>query len=220
VHMICSPSRAESLRDELYAFVGAGDALVRNGPIVVWEPVPDLCIPQYRDQMLATAKLVDVISPNQDELMAFWEPEERGTLEDIVGLLLQSGVGKDGGGLVVVRAGKRGCLVATKRGGSVWLPAYYTAKEDEGNHPKVVDPTGGGNTFIGGLGVGLARSESVLYSAALGCVAASFAIEQIGIPTVEETEEGELWNGVKVQDRMDSYIAKVKQLGIDLNCYT
>jgi len=59
-----------------------------------------------------------------------------------------------------------------------WIPAYHTDKS------KVVDPTGGGNTFLGGLAVALARGKSLEEAAAWGAVAASFAIEQVGVPVL------------------------------------
>ncbi|KXJ95396.1 Ribokinase-like protein [Microdochium bolleyi] len=67
-----------------------------------------------------------------------------------------------------------------------WIPAYHTDKD------RVVDPTGGGNTFLGGLAVALARGKSLEEAAAWGAVAASFAIEQVGMPTLgrETTAEG------------------------------
>lgn len=81
-----------------------------------------------------------------------------------------------------------------------WIPAYHTDKE------KVVDPTGGGNTFLGGLAVALARGKSLEEAAAWGSIAASFAIEQVGPPTLEKDEEGnETWNGVPVAERLEEY---------------
>lgn len=81
-----------------------------------------------------------------------------------------------------------------------------------------MDPTGGGNTFIGGLAIGLVRyKDNFVLAAAMGTVAASFAIEQIGIPTLAKKDGGrELWNGVEVQARMDEYRQRVEAMGISL----
>ncbi|KAF4465587.1 carbohydrate kinase MAK32 [Fusarium albosuccineum] len=81
-----------------------------------------------------------------------------------------------------------------------WIPAYH-------NDPsKVVDPTGGGNTFLGGLGVALARGESLEDAAIWGAVAASFAIEQVGVPTLGRDADGrEAWNGQNVEDRLSEF---------------
>ena len=85
------------------------------------------------------------------------------------------------------------------------MPAYHT------NAEKVIDPTGGGNAFLGGLAVCLARgisSEGLSIgeeAAAWGSVAASFAIEQVGIPKLETDGDKESWNGVEVAERLAEY---------------
>ncbi|VUC33781.1 unnamed protein product [Clonostachys rosea] len=86
-----------------------------------------------------------------------------------------------------------------------WLPAYHQ------NASKVVDPTGGGNTFLGGLAVALARGHGVEEAAAWGTVAASFAIEQIGVPILEAGDENneEKWNGESSQERLRGYQSRL-----------
>jgi len=101
---------------------------------------------------------------------------------------------------IVVRSGKEGCYIAMKEH-AVWLPAYHQSSE------KVVDPTGGGNTFLGGFGITLARASSIDFAAitnavVYGAVAASFAIEQIGMPSLERAEGEETWNHDSVQKRI------------------
>ncbi|GAW14376.1 hypothetical protein ANO14919_037780 [Xylariales sp. No.14919] len=106
-----------------------------------------------------------------------------------------------------------------------WIPAFHTNtyQEDDKNpvineeveggatrenkrKPKVVDPTGGGNTFLGGLAVALARGKGLEEAAAWGSVAASFAIEQVGVPTLGRDDEGrETWNGVSVDERFEEF---------------
>ncbi|KAF5241710.1 hypothetical protein FAUST_3644 [Fusarium austroamericanum] len=81
-----------------------------------------------------------------------------------------------------------------------WIPAYHTEPST------VVDPTGGGNTFLGGLGVALARGGSIEEAVAWGAVAASFAIEQVGVPTLGRDAEGcETWNGQNVEARLQEF---------------
>lgn len=80
-----------------------------------------------------------------------------------------------------------------------WIPAYWTKE----NAAKVVDPTGGGNTFLGGLAVGLARGKAMEEAVCWGSVAASFAIEQVGVPELGRNEDGEeTWNDVRAADRL------------------
>ncbi|KAL2061912.1 hypothetical protein VTL71DRAFT_7290 [Oculimacula yallundae] len=104
--------------------------------------------------------------------------------------------------------------VEVEQGIERWLPAYFTEKD--GEEGKVVDPTGGGNGFLGGMAVALARGRGVLEACCWGGVAASFMIEQVGVPvlTAESGEEGmeerELWNGVSVEERLEEYMKRVE----------
>lgn len=157
-------------------------------------------------------KYVDCISPNHAELGGFFGRDTNGKghvnyrlIEDLCDQWLESGIGIDGKGGIVVRAGKDGCLVA-QRGFGKWLPAYHQLADN------VVDPTGGGNGFLGGLAVGLVRGngtpglESIEEAAIWGSVSASFAIEQVGMPTLSHSPQGEeTWNGVRVEDRLSEF---------------
>ncbi|KAI1756953.1 Ribokinase-like protein [Xylaria castorea] len=107
-----------------------------------------------------------------------------------------------------------------------WIPAFHSVSyEKNDNEPlqdgdrteerieeekrrkgKVIDPTGGGNTFLGGLAAALARGKNLEEAAAWGSVAASFAIEQVGMPTLGYDDEGrETWNGVRVDERFEEF---------------
>ena len=85
------------------------------------------------------------------------------------------------------------------------MPAYHQDSR------RVVDPTGGGNGFLGGFAVGLVRNDGDIVEAARwGSVAASFCIEQVGVPALETivstaTCTDELWNGESVADRLKEY---------------
>jgi sugar/nucleoside kinase (ribokinase family) len=108
---------------------------------------------------------------------------------------------------IVVRSGKDGCYVATKAE-SAWLPAYHQEAS------KVIDPTGGGNTFLGGFSITLARSPTVDFASITqavisGAVAASFAIEQIGMPILGVEGESESWNGDSVQRLIDELTIRI-----------
>lgn len=92
-----------------------------------------------------------------------------------------------------------------------WIPAYHQ------DPSKVVDPTGGGNAFLGGLSVALARGKSIEEAVVCGSVAASFVIEQIGLPTLGRDEDGrEMWNGENPEDRWEAFqgwLSKQRQSG-------
>jgi sugar/nucleoside kinase (ribokinase family) len=181
---------------------------IETRPLFVWEPVPDLCTPQELTNCLDALCWVDVVSPNHVELGAFFAKDTNGpddvnhrSIEALCDVWLQSGIGPQGNGAVVVRAGKDGCLVAT-RGMKKWIPAYHQSVD------KVVDPTGGGNGFLGGLAVGLVRGgpspglQNIEEAALWGSISASFAIEQVGMPVLAHSAHGETWNGVRVEDRV------------------
>ncbi|TWU75586.1 hypothetical protein ED733_006549 [Metarhizium rileyi] len=81
-----------------------------------------------------------------------------------------------------------------------WFPAYHQDRR------KVVDPTGGGNAFLGALSVALARGEKLEDAVAWGSVGASFAIEQVGMPSLARNNYmAESWNGEEVQQRLQEF---------------
>ncbi|KAK6537456.1 hypothetical protein TWF694_011642 [Orbilia ellipsospora] len=203
-HLICSPARC----DEIVTSLSSLRTSPRD-PILIWEPVPDLCTPAELSACLATLKRISVVSPNAAELGAFYgltesEAEVKQVVEDNAERWFQAGIGFSKTGPVIVRAGKDGCYIRYKEG-KKWIPAYFDEKSAE----KVVDPTGGGNCFIGGLAVGLVRTSDVVLAAAYATVAASFAIEQIGMPVLSYQDGVEMWNGVEVQKRLSEYLERI-----------
>ncbi|KAK3192588.1 hypothetical protein K4F52_001387 [Lecanicillium sp. MT-2017a] len=81
-----------------------------------------------------------------------------------------------------------------------WIPAYHQ------DAAKVVDPTGGGNTFLGGMSVALGRGEDIETAVIWGAIAASFAIEQVGVPHLGRDEhDKETWNKENVYDRLQEF---------------
>lgn len=179
-------------------------------PLFIWEPNPAHCTPDQLHRCKEALKHVDVVSPNHSELAAFFDVPahphgrlDRGVVERCCSDWAASGIGIDGGGAVVVRAGKDGCFVA-QGGSKLWLPAYHQSAG------KVVDPTGGGNAFLGGLAVGLARGHGLADAATWGSVAASFAIEQVGMPSLGQGPDGEAWNGERAHDRVREYGARLR----------
>ncbi|TKA66427.1 hypothetical protein B0A55_10315, partial [Friedmanniomyces simplex] len=210
-HLICSPSRCGEMIQQILdrrAAGGFGDSNEKK-PIMIWEPVPDLCTPEELANTLKTMKYVDVISPNHEELAALFGENHtagvnRALIEKHAQRLLAEGIGSGDTGAVVVRAGKEGCYIATSEL-TRWLPAYHQ------DPTKVVDPTGGGNGFLGGLAVGLARTGDIVEAARMGSVAASYCIEQVGVPSITCTHDGgmgtpeEEWNGSSVLERLTEF---------------
>lgn len=241
-HMVCSASRCceivhgvlerrENLRRELKDLPSTAN----QRPIFVWEPVPDLCCPDELEKFYEAIRLVDIVSPNDSELAGYFgktewdfkDPNDRKIVETIV----DAGISPEGTGILVVRAGKRGCC-AFSRGKSILLPACQGLN--------VVDPTGAGNAFLGALAEGLVCSRRHTIShhitSVLGqskawidtcdawgdegkipmaliyaTVAASFVIEQIGMPTISVAGgKEECWNGISYAERLSSFANMLK----------
>ena len=190
----------------------SSDKRSQERPLFIWEPVPDLCTEEELANCANALKYVDVVSPNHSELGAFFQTETNGkdhvdhrTIERLCRKWLQAGIGPTGQGAVVVRAGKDGCFLA-RPGQEKWMPAYHQSAE------KVVDPTGGGNAFLGGLAIGLVKGgsssgvQNLVEATIWATVAASFAIEQVGMPVLCQSPQGETWNGVLVKVRLLDFI--------------
>jgi sugar/nucleoside kinase (ribokinase family) len=284
-HLICSPTRCIDLVKSILSLrksVRPRSPLPR--PFFIWEPVPDLCVP---DQLLETTRAlsyIDICSPNHTELGSLMggtgtlpngnvdaEFVESAT-EQLLGSMPLSSYA------IVVRAGEAGCYIGKNPGvksrfypvlrskpksktqkplhghgslsantdfsalfsrleaarqdedewvdeddisddasssdsdyiepdwgTSLWIPAYH-----EEQH-KVVDPTGGGNAFLGSMSLAMARGKSVEEAARWGTVGASFAIEQIGVPVLGKDEYGrETWNDVRVDERLAEFNRRIR----------
>jgi len=228
-HLICNPTRCINLVTNILAernkiLQGCASLDGPPLPLFIWEPVPDRCTEDEKKNMYQALKFVDVLSPNYVELSGFYGGSpgprgeiDRGFLRSMCADALLKGFGIQRNGAVVIRAGSEGCFVATHRM-EEWFPAYHKPPKDPqaGPNGRVVDPTGGGNAFLGGLSVGLVRAgcgsglENLEAAAAFASVAASFAIEQVGMPTLTRSlDESELWNSVSVAGRLDEYTANI-----------
>lgn len=178
-------------------------------PFIVWEPHAKSCRPDTLQAHCLACRSVDVFSPNHEELASFFDlPSAAGSarerIEKHAQAFLDSGIGPDGGGCMLVRAAGDGCLVLSRDAGAVWLPSFY--KSD--SH-MVVDPTGAGNAFLGALVIGMQETGSYIEAAKYGQVAASFVIEQVGLPVRFGHAERELWNSSSVRQRLAEYQERI-----------
>ncbi|GAB7358943.1 hypothetical protein MBLNU230_g5019t1 [Neophaeotheca triangularis] len=254
-HLICNPQR---LVEEVQAlWTKLAEAGVSHRPYIVWEPVPDLCVPEQLAATLEALRFVDVVSPNHEELASLFAGTAEAqtaspttttssdydsdggdstnpTLETLAQTLVTHGIGPNSTGLALIRAGAKGVYLASQTttarplSNSLppstsspsspfpntsprqnpnslhrWLPPYHPTPE------KVLDPTGGGNTFLGAFSVGLVRNRGDWVEAAKwGNVGAGVGIEQVGVPELS-FGEGERWNGVGVWERLEGYKGRV-----------
>ena len=233
-HMVCSPVRCISLATGLELRRKSLDPQPSSRHRIVFEPIPERALPSEMDNLKLSMRLVDILSPNAEELAGFFRDTGVQTQSEMADLILYSGIGMDGKGALIVREGKDGATVYTREW-SVHLPAYHTAVSAN----MVKDPTGGGNAYLGALAMGLSRkvdpdfgvldealattlnglqqfdscARTLLYAAIYASVAAGYVIEQAGMPflSVSEGRKDELWNGECFASRIGKYIARERQ---------
>lgn len=165
-------------------------------PVLVYEPFEGVCTPQEYPKLAAIMGDIDILSPNAEEalrMLAMPLPVTKTKVEEAAAAFIKAGVKL----CVIIRCAGLGAyaLETGAAGRGFWTPAFW-AEKDTG---RIVDVTGAGNSFLGGLSAGLAKSggdvkEAMLYAS----VSASFTIEQSGLPSVTLTASSprkELWNG-------------------------
>ncbi|GAA6060006.1 hypothetical protein JCM10212_001164 [Sporobolomyces blumeae] len=214
LHFVCSPTRAATIRAQLL------DA--RENPTPTWqpdlvyEPIPDRCVPEELDALRNVLPDVRIFSPNHEEAGSFFgiapdETARRGPrgVEEVAKRFIDEGA-KD---VVVIRSGAWGAYVLRRgRDPGFWVPAYYPYDDREAQ-VKVVDVTGAGNSFLGGLMAGLVLYPDDLEKAVqCASVSASFIIEQFGLPLVSTDAAGvELWNGSSPSARLEQLRGRVRR---------
>ena len=208
-HLLAKPYEVSEQVGEIW------EARKRHGiqekPVIIWEPFPASCYPHNHGNFYHPLGLVDVDSPNHLELEAMFDEQPSAVfklekIEAYARRLLTMGLNYVGA-IVVVRAGEHGALVMRRGERAFWSPPYYAQ-----GSPQVVDPTGAGNAFLGGYIAGLHATHSRTQAVSYGHVAASFATEQIGLPQLEQMEGMDLWNGVKVMDRLKEYQERLRDV--------
>ncbi|KAK2750392.1 hypothetical protein FQN57_003872 [Myotisia sp. PD_48] len=236
-HMVCSAERCYQITKgvlERREEIGKRHGLELSRPIFVWEPIPSLCLPEHLSKFYEVIRYIDVVSPNDLELATYfgnstWHVNESRD-QEIVQSIVTSGIGPEGTGTFVVRAGKDGCYAFSRGRKQLEIPAYYYAK--------VSDPTGAGNAFLGALCQALATpdcapvstihevlNQSKLWEtvcknwnddggifSALICatIASSYVIEQVGVPILSFSPEGqELWNLTSYIERIRRYVQRL-----------
>ncbi|KAI8147514.1 Ribokinase-like protein [Fennellomyces sp. T-0311] len=179
MHIICSPERAIEIVSEWRERGGTSTAFI-------WEPVPWSCRAECYDLVCKAATFVGVLTPNEEEAAA---------------LLGQPGLDAEASAhklfdachtAIVIRAGKRGAVVVTEKE-TQWVKAYWNEDKE-----KVRDVTGAGNAFCGGMCVGWVASKgNAVEAARYGSISASFIVEQVGLPTLDNSR----WNNATAQER-------------------
>jgi sugar/nucleoside kinase (ribokinase family) len=133
-------------------------------PFILWEPWDQFCEnPENYPDFEQMAAWVDAVSPNLSEGQALTGLSEPTA---VLRRLLQSAP------LVALRMGSKGSLVA-QRGGPILSVKAAPVTE-------VIDQTGAGNAFCGGLIAGMCLTGELATAAKYAAVSASFALGQFG----------------------------------------
>ncbi|KAI9482910.1 MAG: Ribokinase-like protein [Benjaminiella poitrasii] len=192
LHIISSPERAI----EIVSDWRKREKNSQQKTYFLWEPLPWACLPENLDLIYEAAQMVDIITPNHEELAAMlgyqfndllkqYNDDFIKTVEFLADKFSERKLTNDKL-VLVVRSSKYGALVLQQTVDYVrsWIPAYwdYTNPDDQDH---VVDVTGAGNTFCGGYAYGWIETNSdPIESAFYAAVSASYTVEQVGVPVL------------------------------------
>lgn len=137
-------------------------------PIVSLEPFKPADHPPSDAALRGLCSAADIFSPNRVEAQSL---VGRAAPEELARRLADAGAR-----IVTLRLGAEGSLVYDGARHH-HVPAIPVA---------VVDPTGAGNAYCGGFLAGYVQTGDALTAARWGTVAASFLVEQIGLPPINE----------------------------------
>ncbi|KAH8924535.1 Ribokinase-like protein [Atractiella rhizophila] len=218
LHFICSPTRALTIISEISSIRGSSSTKYPNwDPVLVYEPIPDCCTPEELASLQDGIKKVAVFSPNHLEAANFFFPSSqlpfpssshfREVIEEVAERFVNMGLGTEttrGGGDVVVRCGEHGAFVRRRDGKKAWIAPYWTSLSPAEEKEKIVDVTGAGNGFLGGLMAAFAKQLEegneldIFHAVRAGSVSASFIIQQYGLPALSQEEGGaENWGDLE-----------------------
>ncbi|KAH6915139.1 Ribokinase-like protein [Coprinopsis sp. MPI-PUGE-AT-0042] len=197
LHFICSPTRAAAIISEVKQVGGWS-------PLTIYEPIPDRCVPEELPALKKILHNIAILSPNAVEalsLLSMPSIETKDSIERAASSFLDFSIGEDGKGWVIIRSGAMGAYVRSRGRPGRWIEAYWTPEDEK----RIVDVTGAGNAFLGGLAAGLKHAEGDVEEAVFyASVSASFIIEQQGLPTMEASSDtGDAsWNADSPKERL------------------
>lgn len=178
-------------------------------PTTIYEPIPDRCVPEELPTLIEVLPSISILSPNAEEaltLLSIPLPPTRASIEEAADRYLQHGIGHGRKGWVIVRSGEMGAYVKSLASGGRWIDAFWTSSADDAG--RVVDVTGAGNSFLGGLAAGLLLTNDVLKATFYAAVSASFIVEQEGLPLLSRNKDHLLWNDDFPRRRLDALVTR------------
>ena len=232
-HFVCSSERCISLvqgishrgKDIQPALQERRKSQERS--LMIWEPVPELCIPEERAKFKEAIQYVDVVSPNVEEFAGFFTSERPVWSEERAAeAVLAWGIGPHENGALVIRQGSQGCTAYLRECRFHLRPYHLDNTGQQKLRSKAVDPTGGGNAFLGALAfamngkvtpsmsgldsiIGQRKRHRRLFGAMVyATIAASFVIEQPGMPLLSGKAELQCWNGEPFEKRLMTYLSR------------
>lgn len=204
VHLVCSAKRYSSIVNEMRE-------MDCHPNVLVWEPIPDLCDKAHFEEISkileSNEELTLIFSPNAEECARLLGEREPVTMPETTELIWKLDKLVSNKNVCVLRCGKLGSVSLSSRDDTTGertlshFPAYH-----ENDSTKVVDPTGGGNAFLGGFCVGYTATSNLEVANICGNISAGCVIEQLGVPDFDlHTQK---WNGLTLSERLDRYLTK------------
>ncbi|SMN19396.1 similar to Saccharomyces cerevisiae YCR019W MAK32 Protein necessary for structural stability of L-A double-stranded RNA-containing particles [Maudiozyma saulgeensis] len=202
-HLVCSPDRIQEIMDQL--------SQVRDDkidmPTFVWEPLPDSMIIENYDTIKHILNRNEnvILSPNCEEGARLFGIQEPLGINQCKILLYKFTDYIKPTNSCVLRCGKMGSMILSPKNfdgirKSSYLPAYHLLTQDE-----VVDPTGGGNSFLGGFSIAYALTNDLQISNICGTITAGCNIEQIGVAKFDKISK-KINNTLTFKERLEYYI--------------
>lgn len=189
-----NPVLPEKFRDSSHVFLANGSPVIQarvldqiKNPTLVLADTMDLWISTMHDELMALLPRLDGLFLNDSEALLLTEESN----------LIKAGqaIRKLGPKFVILKKGEHGAMLFSDDGVFV-VPAFPTSQ--------VVDPTGAGDSFAGGLMGYLCSDDSpppgrLRRAMAYGTVVASFTVEDFGLERLKRT------NRQEIDHRLETY---------------
>jgi len=195
-----NPTLSEEFRRSPYVFLANGSPVVQrrvldqmNGPKLVVADTMDLWIREQHDELMDLLKRVDGLVMNDSEAKLLTDDEN----------LVRAGhrICELGPKFVVIKKGEHGAMFFADHETYV-LPAFPTAN--------VIDPTGAGDSFAGGMMGYLAQRDdfspqTLKEALAYGILVASFNVEDFSLDRMLQIDRPDIELRMRAYRRMLSF---------------
>jgi sugar/nucleoside kinase (ribokinase family) len=189
-----NPLLPEKFRDSSHVFLANGSPVIQarvldqiKNPTLVMADTMDLWIRTMHDELMALLPRLDGLFLNDSEALMLTKESN----------LIKAGqaIRKLGPKFVIIKKGEHGATLFSQDG-AFMLPGFPTSQ--------VVDPTGAGDSFAGGLMGYLCSDTSpppgrLRRAMAYGTIVASFTVEDFGLNRLQRTNRNE------IDQRLETY---------------